>query len=78
MTLLDAVNSTVANALFENAVFLTVNFSPSIVGRDSAPSASAAWSFAAIRGASPLPENELESTSRLAPILLTASAIMLA
>ncbi len=78
MTFISEVSSSVAKALLENAVFLTVSLSPLMVGNSSAPSARPASNLAAIRGASPLPENELDSTSIFEPVLFTASAMMLA
>src|SRR5690606_9925806 len=75
ITLIGAVSSCVAIALPEKADFLICQASPVMVGRVIAPSASAASNLAAIRGASPFPLKELDSTMVVACMLFATSAI---
>src|SRR5690606_26265065 len=76
ITLTAEFNSVTANALPENAVFLTRNILPSIVGNSTTPFAKPATSFAASRGANPLPLNELDSTTMDEFSCLAAASIM--
>src|SRR5690606_7013261 len=75
ITLMVVVSSCVAIALPEKADFLISQTSPLIMGNVIAPSASAASNLAAIRGASPFPLKELDSTMVVACMLFATSAI---